>query len=159
MKFSAKEDIEAPVDQVFAALMEFDNFERAAMRRGADVVRNTAQAEAGPGMGWNVEFPYRGKQHRLAVVLASMDRPQQLVFNATGEMVEGALTVDLTELGPKRTRMTVSTEMKPRTLAARLFMQTLRLAKGKITRRFGKAVASLAADIEDRYKRGLPRRQ
>ena len=38
MKFSTKEDIDAPIDAVFDMLCEFDQFERAAMRRGAEVL-------------------------------------------------------------------------------------------------------------------------
>ncbi|MBC7477273.1 MAG: SRPBCC family protein, partial [Pseudorhodobacter sp.] len=38
MKLVAKYDLEVPAAFVFAQLVDFDGWERAAMRRGADVV-------------------------------------------------------------------------------------------------------------------------
>ena len=56
MKFSTKEDIDAPIDAVFEMLCEFDQFERAAMRRGAEVQRVDQLAEPGVGMLWEAAF-------------------------------------------------------------------------------------------------------
>ena len=39
MKFSTREDIEAPVDHVFAEVSDFAGFERRALRHGADITR------------------------------------------------------------------------------------------------------------------------
>lgn len=155
MKLNAKEDIEAPLAFVFDALADFDGWERAALRRGAEVARSDAARGTGPGMAWQVAFPFRGRRREMSIVLKRLDRPQRLEFTGAGAAVDGGLDLDLVELGPRRTRVTVVTEVKPRTLAARLFLQSLRLAKAKVTKRFESRVALIAADIEDRYKRSL----
>jgi hypothetical protein len=51
----------------------------------------------------------------------------------------------------------VASTFKPNTLAARLFIQSLRLARAKLSRRFELRVAQLAADIEDRYRAQIKR--
>ncbi|MDO9525977.1 MAG: SRPBCC family protein [Gemmobacter sp.] len=148
MKFTAREDIEAPIAEVFAALTNYDGFERAAMRRGAEVVRETHK----DAPSWQVAFTYRGKQRRLSIRQVTADPPGTLRFSASATSVEGELAVDIVELGRRRTRMTVVTEVKPRTLAARLFLQSLKLARGKVTRRYQTRVAQLAKMIEDKLR-------
>jgi hypothetical protein len=43
--------------------------------------------------------------------------------------------------------------MKPKTLAARLFINTLRLAKGRVQAKFEKRLGQMATRIKDRYER------
>jgi hypothetical protein len=56
-------------------------------------------------------------------------------------------------LSPRRCRLKVSVEAKPKTLAARLFLNTLRLARRKVEERMEKRVDQLGERIEDRYAR------
>ena len=42
-------------------------------------------------------------------------------------------------------------ELKPRTLAARLFIQSMRLARKRVQRRFEGRLAEIARDIEQRF--------
>ena len=60
MKFSTKEDIEAPLDHVFARLTDFDGLERSALRRGAEVTRVDTQAKAAGGSIWDATFDTTG---------------------------------------------------------------------------------------------------
>ena len=56
------------------------------------------------------------------------------------------------ELGAKRTRMVVVSEAKPKTLAARLILQSLRLARARVQRRVDGRIGAIAQEIEDRYR-------
>jgi succinylglutamate desuccinylase len=152
MKLTTKEDIEAPVAFVSAALTDFEMWERAAMRRGADVERLDRLRQPGPGMQWRVAFDYRGKQRKLEIKVLTLEPEQAVSFHGSSKPAEGVLTIEITEMGPRRTRLVANMEVTPRTLAARLFLQSLKLAKAKVTRRFALRLSQVGADIEDRYR-------
>ncbi len=151
MKFSTKEDIEAPIEAVFDAVSQFAIFERAAIRRGADVQRVDALAEPGVGMSWDAQFKLRGRDRKLTVRVIEFEKPTRIAAQATSPGMIGRFEIDLIGLSRTRTRMAVALDVQPQTLSARLFVQSLRLAKSTLTKRFKLRVAEYAKDIEDRY--------
>jgi len=157
MQLTAKEDIEAPVEFVTSVLTDFEMWERAAMRRGADVDRLDTLRKPGAGMEWKIGFDYRGKKRKVDLKLMTLIPDQSLVFDCMAGPAEAILSIEMAEMGPRRTRVVVNLDIKPRTLAARLFLQSMRLAKAKVTRRFALRLSQTGADIEDRYKASLVR--
>lgn len=152
MKLSTREDIEAPLAFVFDTFADTEGWERAAMRRGAEVTRTDRVQGFGPGMAWNLGFTFRGKMRRAAVKLAAVDRPNSLTFQGFGSMADVTVQVDFVELSARRTRVTLGTEIKPRTLAARVFLQSMKLARGKLDRKYEARVGALCNEIEERYR-------
>ncbi len=148
MKFSTKEDIEAPADLIFDAMSDFAAFERSAMRQGAEVTRVDPVADIGAGMTWSLRFPIRGKMRRAVCELEQFDPPAGLRCRIESTAFEGSLTLGLVALSRSRTRLGVQLEVKPRTLAARLLMQTARLNRASYTRRFEGRVQKFAAELE-----------
>ena len=153
MKLSTREDIEAPLAFVFDSFADTEGWERAALRRGAEVTRTDRVQGFGPGMAWNVGFSWRGKTRRLAVKLATVEAPGHLGFQAFGSSVDAEVSLEFVELSNRRTRVTVGVDTKPRNLAARVFLQSLKLARGKIDRKFEARIGALCNDIEERYRR------
>lgn len=153
MKFSSKEDIEAPIEDVFDFLSEFETYERSAIRRGIDVQRVTDYAAPCPGMGWHVRFDFRGKKREMNLDLAEYDRPNSMLFAIKSPGIDGQMTVDLMALSQKRTRMSVALELKPKTLSARLMIQSFKLAKANLTKRFKLRIAEYAKNMEERLSR------
>lgn len=151
MKLSTREDIKVPLAQVFDAFADVEGWERAAMRRGADVVRTNKLRAVGVGMGWQVGFDYRGKPRQLIACLAKIEKPNLLTFSGTASSLDGTVTLEFLELAALQTRVIVGLELKPRTLAARLFLQSMRLAKAKFSSRYQTRVAQICSDIENRY--------
>jgi hypothetical protein len=152
MKIASRHDIEAPPDFVFQTLTDFDSWERSAMRRGAEVSRGDKLQTAGVGLTWLVRFRFRGKDRKLSVKLTGLDAPSRLGFILNGTLFDATCSVDLMELGAKRTRMVVVSEAKPKTLAARLILQSLRLARARVQRRVEGRVGAVAHEIEERYR-------
>jgi len=148
MKFSSREDIEVPVADAWAVINDFDGFERAALRRGAEVQR----MDEGNRPAWSASFLFRGKKRNVLFRQDRAEPPGLLAFSGEGRHVEGRLTVELMELGPRRTRMTVTTDLRPISLAARLFLQSLKLARGRVVGKYQSRVAQFANMIEARAR-------
>ena len=153
MQFSAKEDIEAPIDFVFSQLTDFQAFERSALRRGAEVQRVDDKTSPGVGMAWDVMFELRGKMRELKMELTDLDSPNGMVLSSRSPAMGGDLVVDLVALARGRTRMSVDIDLRPKTLTSRLLVQSLKLARSNLTSRYETRVAGFARDLEDRYKR------
>ena len=150
MKFSTREDIEAGQDAVFEAFSDFDRFERQALRMGADVERMETLRGPCAGMKWRVRFDYKGRARELSCTLTSYSPNEGLVVDWVMGGLNGTLTIEMIALAPRRTRAKVGLELKPATFSSRLFLQSLRLAKGTLDARFQARVKALADDIRDR---------
>lgn len=153
MKFSTRTDIDAPIDHVFAEVSDFPSFERSAMRRGAKIRRLDQQDVRGRGMAWQAEFQFRGKARELRIDLEDYEAPTQMGFAGKSAGLSGFCDIELIELSPKKTRMRLSLDLKPQTLSARLLIQSMKLAKGSIEKKFSARIADYSKDIADRYSK------
>lgn len=152
MKFETKEDIAAPLEYVFRVVSDFDGFERQAMRRGAEVSRLDALSEPGMGMAWDIAFPLRGKTRQLQIELTDFDLPHRMMFESRSPNMGGHMVVDLVALSRQRTRLGLELELKLQNLSARLLVQSLKLARNNLNKRFQIRVAEFAKTTEERYE-------
>jgi len=153
MKFSTNEDIEAPIDEVFEMFCDFESFERSAMRRGADVQRTDRMTVPGVGMTWRAAFELRGKPRKIDLEMVTFDRPHEIVLESTSPGMVSRTSFELIALSRNSTRIRVELEVKPLNLSARLLVQSLKLAKNSLTKKFKLRVAEHAKVMEERYAR------
>jgi uncharacterized protein (DUF2164 family) len=125
------------------------------MRRGAEVMRTDTQRKPGPGMQWQARFTYRSKMRTSDIELVELAEKSALGFKALSPNIQADARVELMEMSTKRTRIHVTLDVVPRSLGARLFLQSLRLARARIDRKFEARVAQLAAEIEQRYRQNI----
>lgn len=151
MKLSTRQDVEAPIDAVFDMLCDFDSFERAAMRRGAEVRRLDHLSAPGVGMTWQAVFDLRDKRREVQLEIVSFDRPNEIVVHSTSPGLQGTMSFELVALARYRTRVMVALDVRPLTLSARLLMQSFKLAKGSLSGKFEMRIAEYARLIEDRH--------
>lgn len=150
MKFSTKEDIEANIGFVFACCSDHKAFERAAMRRGGEIAQTTGNDQFTKGATWDIEFEFRGKSRRAIIQVTHVDAPNSLNVSFESGGLQGDCEVELVALSPNRTRMGIELEIKPRTLAARLMLQSMKLARQSLVKRFKTRVADFSEDIEEK---------
>jgi len=151
MKFSTRQDIEAPIDYVFGRTTDFEAIERQALRRGIEVDRADTLDGTGRGMRWNVEFPYRGKSRKIKGELTEYDAPNSYLIQSVSGGVEADFDMEFLPLSRNRTRMIVGLQLSPKSLSARLLVQSLKLAKKSLDERFAKRIAQIASDVQNRY--------
>ena len=126
MKFSTKEDVEAPIDAVFEMLCDFETFERAAMRRGAEVQRTDSKPVP--------------------------EKPSEMEFECTSQGLLTLMSIELVALSKNRTRIMMTLDIKPLNLSARLLVQSLKLAKSSLTKKYKLRIAEFAKTLEERHK-------
>lgn len=152
MKFSTKEDVEAPIDAVFAMLCDFETFERAAMRRGAEVQRTDNKPVPGVGVSWRSAFNMRGKRRQVDIEMITFEKPSEMEFECTSQGLLTLMSIELVALSKNRTRIMITLDIKPLNLSARLLVQSLKLAKSSLTKKYKLRIAEFAKTLEDRHK-------
>ena len=148
MKFSSRTDIDAAPADVFARLSDFDRIEGMARERGASVER-LDDGSAGPtGARWRIGFDYRGKARVCEAGITSFTPGEQIV--ARGQLDGLAIfgNVELVEYAPGKTRMHCAVDLKPGSMRARLLVQSMKLAKGTLDKRFAKRVDQVGQRLE-----------
>jgi len=153
MEFSTKTDIEAPIAHVFAQLTDFPVFERQAMRRGADVRRRDTLARPGVGSAWDVTFKFRGKDRHVVATVTAFEMLNGYSVTATSGGLDSVMVIDLVVLSRTRTRLSVTLTLVPKTLTARIMVQSMKLGRGNLNRKFAARVEEYALDVQGRYKR------
>jgi uncharacterized protein YndB with AHSA1/START domain len=154
MKLSTRTELDVPAATLFAAFCDTAHWEAAARWRGAKVRRTDAGSDAVAGATWEVVAKVKGKPRDLRISLNSVTSPTEMAFSGVAKMFSGTATLRVTSLSLRRTRVSVGIEITPNTLPARLMLQSARLAKGRIERRFAErvhaALANLGARLVDR---------
>ncbi|MBU2981599.1 SRPBCC family protein [Lentibacter algarum] len=153
MQLITNHDIEAPIEHVFTSVTDFDGFARRALRRGAEVSRVDSCTEDGEGMIWDTAFGFRGKSRKMRIELTEFDAPNKIAAQSEMTGLNGMLVMDLVALSRQRTRLSIDLTLAPQSLSARLLVQSLKLARGNLTKRLSKRLAQFATEIEEDYKR------
>ena len=73
-------------------------------------------------------------------------------FLSTSQALTADVAVELVALSRKRTRLQMTIDLKPQNLSARLLVQSLKLARANLTRKFKLGMANYAKSLEERYR-------
>ncbi|MFT3690186.1 SRPBCC family protein [Paenirhodobacter sp.] len=149
MKFTSRTDISAPAEAVFDRMADFSPFAAEAGRRGLRLRRTDGLTQPGPGMTWEVDFRFRGRMRHLDLRASRFVRPEQIEYHGESTGFEMVGTVQVVALSPARTRLHVGVELRPRSLGARILLQSARLGRVRIQHRFDERIALFATMVEE----------
>jgi hypothetical protein len=126
------------------------------MRRcGVLVVRMDELTEIGPGMSWEIDCKFRGRGRKLFSQAQELKPQQTMVISNEADGVSGDMVVNVVALAPKRARLMLSVELKPKNLSAWLLLQSMRFAKNWLGRKFKARIRDLATNIETAHHASL----
>ncbi len=147
MKLSTREDIDRPAAEVFTFMADFERFETRILARGIEVSRAPGPVAPEIGAVWKAPVSWRGRNYGATASLVTFE--PDVGYGVEGRFggVETMAVVDLVALARGKTRMFVSLELAPTSLSSRLLIQSLKLTKGSLTKRFKSRVAALAEEI------------
>ncbi len=149
MNFTTREDIDAPRDAVYAAVTDFDRFERRLMRRGIDVLRDEAHPPPEEGARWKAALEWKNRRYDVEAELVSIEPEDGFAMEAHSAGLICLAVVDLVPLSRTRTRLMVSVELRATSLTSRLLLASLRLASGTLHARFRQRIAEFAREVPE----------
>lgn len=157
MRFTSVQDINAPLDHVFMQISDFDSYEAYAMRIGAQIERTDNLPGKQAGLAWNFQGELRGKMREVDIDLLEYTPNRYLKLNCISSGVAALVEMETIALTPKQARLKVSIEVTARSISARLVLQSAKLAKNSLKRKFNHRVWNYANHIEGTYNKKGPR--
>jgi uncharacterized protein YndB with AHSA1/START domain len=148
VKFDIHEDIAAPAEFVFRRLTDFARHERKALRQGAQVKRVDGGSDIGKGTAWDLSFDYRGKPRQMHAEIIEWTPPERFRVSAISAGLDSLSVIDVVALSRTHTRVNVAIELLPKTLTAKLLVQSLKLARSSVTGRLQGRLKDMATEIE-----------
>lgn len=150
MQISTSEILTGYIEDVFDALSDFSAAERAALARGLDVKRLDAMEKPGAGVQWQIDFFARGRDRRAEIEVVKFTRPTVLQYqgNVGGLLFETSVACRVAD--SNATEVTVTTKLRARSMSARVFVQSMKLARRKVVKKYRQSVRRLLQDVEIR---------
>lgn len=148
MKFSTRIDTRIAAAELFDIAGDFTRMERALRARGVQVRRIDAAQDPGAGLGWEIGFDWRGQTRSLRLDVTRFDRPSRVALEGRSDLFD--LNIDMTVVALSRTtsRLLFETGLRPRGMRARLLLQTARLGKAQLDRKYDQRIADFMTHLQ-----------
>ncbi|SMX22971.1 SRPBCC family protein [Boseongicola aestuarii] len=150
MKLASQKIVEAPIADVYAAIMDFRSFEDMLAERGTRIERRGATQPPEPGAQWAASFKWHDRAYDVEAELVSVDPGCGYAIDSHGNGITCMAVVDLQEASVSETKLFISFEFGATTFASKLLLQTLRLTGHSLNRRLDQRVETFAAKLARR---------
>ncbi|WP_295043228.1 hypothetical protein [uncultured Paracoccus sp.] len=147
MKFSTRVDTDSSSADLFDLIGDFSRSERALTARGAHVRRIDPSQEPGTGLGWIIDFNWRGQRRTMRLDVTRFDRPSHITLDGRSDQFDLAINMTVVALSRVKSRLLFETEIRPRTMRARLLLQTAKLGKSQLDRKYAQRIADFLAHL------------
>lgn len=153
MKFKVSEDVDAPADITWARFTDFSGIEADVVGRGTELSRVGNWTEATEGCSWRGSAKIRGRVRPVTSEISALEGPGRCEITTTIGGMEAVYEMTFLSLREDMTRVQVVLDLSANTLSARLALQTLKLARGRVMQRLQGLLARQGNLAEDDYRR------
>lgn len=153
MKFKVSEDVDAPAQITWARFTDFSGIEADVKGRGAEIARVGQWNVPAEGRGWRGSAKVRGRVRPVTSNISAMVQPERCEITTTIGGMDAVYEMTLLTLRDDMTRVQVVLNLSANTLSARLALQTLKLARGRVMQRMQGVLARQGNLAEDDYRR------
>jgi hypothetical protein len=153
MKFKVSEDVDAPRSMVWARFTDFSGFEEDVRGRGATLTRVGNWSETAEGVEWRGEVTVRGKARAVSSRVTRLVPEDICVVESRIGGMDCYYEMSFIPLSAEVTRVALVLDLSANTLTARLLLQTMKLARGKVLQRLQGLIARQGNAAEAAYRR------
>ncbi|MBT8413194.1 MAG: SRPBCC family protein [Boseongicola sp.] len=150
MKLASQRIVEAPIADVYAAVMDFQVFEEMLSARGAQIERRGPLLPPEPGAQWVARFKWHDRAYDVQAELVSVDPGSGYAIDSHGNGITCMAVVDLQQASVTETKLFISFDFGATSFSSKLLLQTLRLTGPSLNRRLDKRVETFAAKLARR---------
>ncbi|MDQ1899651.1 hypothetical protein RAH32_04235 [Paracoccus sp. WLY502] len=147
MKFSTRFDSDQPSAELFGIISDFSRSERSLRARGAQVRRIDPAQDPGTGLGWIIDFNWRGQGRKVRLDVTRFDRPSHITLDGHSDQFDLSINMTVVALSRVKSRLLFETEIRPRTMRARLLLQTAKLGKSQLGRKYDQRIADFLTHL------------
>lgn len=147
MKFSTRVDTDRPSAELFDIISDFSRSERALVARGAQVRRIDPSQDPGTGLGWTIDFNWRGQRRTVRLDVTRFDRPSHITLEGHSDQFDLSINMTVVALSRTKSRLLFETEIRPRNMRARLLLQTAKLGKAQLDRKYDQRIADFLTHL------------
>jgi len=153
MKFKVSEDVDAPADITWTRFTDFSGIEAEAKGRGADLARVGNWTAPEVGCAWRGSIRVRGRMRPLTSEIVALDGPDRCEITTVIGGMQASYDMTFLSLRADMTRVQVTLDLSANTLSARLALQTLKLARGRVLQRLQGLLARQGNLAAEDYRR------
>ncbi len=147
MQFSAREEIPAPLSDVWAAVSDAEHFEQLILRKGIEVERCEGAGALHVGMSWKVRFASHGADRVLDAQIVRYAHGESLELDMHASGIDGIFQVRLEPLSEEETCLSATLDTHAQSFAGRILLQTLKLASAALEQRYRDRIHRFACSI------------
>lgn len=122
--------------RLYNVLADFDGLEQLARDYGAEITPKDAGADDGAGRSWRVKFGYKGVTRDVVATVSDVTPHEGYLITAESDGIQVELQLRVVPQGDAEAAAHFTATLSARGLAARLMMQPLRLAHGRVEDKF-----------------------